>query len=408
MHIVLLNDDALPSARGGSAVICEVQRQALKGRGYEVTLITTHQDGTPEKEWSDPFGRIISLPVHYPLAERHKRSLKMPAVSAMLDRVLQKLKPDVVHAHTIHTYLTYDALRVARTHTKKVFMTAHDTLLVSYGRVGSQRYIRDALKGRPHKLSVLDHIAAVGRGYVPSRNIEIRRALRESGATVISISHTLDHFLHANGIQHTVVIENALPAKPIPPDSLVRTFRSHLGLMGPTVLFGGRISADKGINKLFEAMDLVIAAVPDAQLLVVGDRERLDKGMANASERVRKQIVPTGWISQENMSLAYAAADVVTTPSIYLDAFNIMNIEAMHAGKPVVGTCFGGTAEIVVDSVTGYVRNPLDTLAFGEAITDLLKDPVRAKHMGEEGRARAEHLYGVDRHIERHLTLYST
>ena len=151
MHIVLLNDDALPEAKGGAAVIVDHLRRGYTEAGHKVTLITTHQDQSHEREErrKDSYGDIISIQVFYPLQRRHRLCLQNPNVTPLLEKLFDELKPDVVHVHNVHTYLTYESLRIARKHTEKVFLTAHDTFLVSFDRIRGAAYEKAALDGNP-------------------------------------------------------------------------------------------------------------------------------------------------------------------------------------------------------------------------------------------------------------------
>lgn len=399
MHIVLLNDDSYPNAKGGSALVAEWERQALAKRGYQVTLVTTHQHGQPGSvlRTSDAAGDILSICVEYPLRYRHRRCLRIPTVSAQLDNLFVELKPDITHAHTIHTYLTYDALRVAAKHSTQVWMTAHDTFAVSFGRVNSPRYRQDALQQKAHHLRCTDHLRAVGRQYWPLRNRGIRKAIADSGTKVVAVSACVQTFLEANGLPCEVVLYNGVPIAP--------STKSASSEARPTILYGGRINADKGIGALLQAMEIVCQQVPNARLLVVGEQQRLEPHLANASAIVKNATTCTGWLPYDQMYEMYQGVHVVTTPSIYLDAFNLMNIEAMNAGKPVVGTCFGGTAEIVQDGVTGYVCNPLDTEQYAAALQALLTNPQKANTMGKAGRQRVETEFSLDQHINRLVEL---
>ena len=107
------------------------------------------------------------------------------------------------------------------------------------------------------------------------------------------------------------------------------------------------------------------------------------------------------------MPAVFAAADVVTTPSLYLDAFNLMNIEAMAMERPVVGTCFGGTTEIIENNVTGIIVDPTDAKTYASALTTLLQDTDRRKRMGMAGKKRVEENYSLDTFVDRHLAAYS-
>lgn len=125
-------------------------------------------------------------------------------------------------------------------------------------------------------------------------------------------------------------------------------------------------------------------------LLLVG---RIDAGQNSMSDSSStSNIRTTGWLDEVEMKKALCMADIVLVPSVYLDPFPTVNLEAMAAMKPVVGTCFGGTPEAVVDGVTGFVTNPYDTGQMADKIQYLLDNPDIAKKNGRsrlsEGRKR--------------------
>ena len=113
-------------------------------------------------------------------------------------------------------------------------------------------------------------------------------------------------------------------------------------------------------------------------------------------------------MSHEQLSTAYGASDVVVTPSVYVDPFVLVNTEAMANAKPVVGTTFGGTPEIVVDRKTGFVRNPNNFEEFAEALVTLLQDESLAKQMGEEGLQRVQEQFTIENMTEKYLKLYTS
>lgn len=409
MHIALLNDGC---EKGGADVVVGHLQREFKKLGHEVTLITTHRGDTLEQS-----NDVVRIPVNYNLKKRHRYCVSKAPIE--LDDILRDKKPDVVHAHNLHTYLTYNALSVAKKYTDRVFLTAHDTFLVSFGRVRGARYERDALEDYKckyrnrefetfgHRLSIRDHLNAVGRKYWPLRNRKIRGILRSSGTNVITISNVLKEFLERNGIGVAGTVHNGTEVLPPVSTETVREFRNRFGLTGPTILFGGRMSEDKGSMELMKAFKLVQKECPDAQLLLTGEVERIAPALKNVSEEDRNAIVLSGWLPREEMRTAYSAATVATTPSVYLDPFNLMNIEAMAEGTPVVGTCFGGTPETIVNGITGTICNPHDTEVYAQALTEILNNPQKAEEMGAAARSHIQNGFTAQKQAEEYLRLFS-
>jgi phosphatidylinositol alpha-1,6-mannosyltransferase len=156
------------------------------------------------------------------------------------------------------------------------------------------------------------------------------------------------------------------------------------------ILLGGRLTADKGSYQLLAAFKALVERVPDALLLVLS-RAGLDEQGLNTPEfrHLRESHVRSGgWLSGDELAAAYGVADVVTVPSICLDCFPTINLEAMAAGKPVVATCYGGSPEAVVDGETGYIVNPFDSGALARRLENLLRDDELRARMGAAGQRR--------------------
>lgn len=406
MRILLLNDDYPPAGQSSVGGIAANLARGYRARGHAVSVITPHR--TEECRTIRREDDLWSIPVAYRSSLRHYRCLFMPRVSRMLLSIMAEIRPDIVHAHNIHTYLTYDALRIARRHTPNVFLTLHDVMSFAYGRLATARYL--ASEGRSVRTTPLDHIRQAGLQWNPIRNAWIRHIIKKNVRGCIAVSASLARALRAHRLPVAQVIHHGIDAsqwKAAPED--INAFRVRHGLKNrKIILFGGRISIDKGIVPLLHAVDGIRRELPSVVLLVVGERERF-AGMiaaAGAPMDLLRHIVVTGWLPPKEMRCAYAAADTVTTPSLCLDTFNLMNLEAMAMGKPVVGTVFGGTPEIVLDGVTGFVRNPLDLPAYTDALRELLQNEPLARAMGKAGQERAEKHFALDAQVEEYLALF--
>lgn len=389
MHLLLLNDDVLgPGSRGGVAVVVDQYRRAYAAAGHRVTLITTHQDPSRDAEVrsADASGEIISLLVDVPLKGRHRRCVAQTPVVRRVGELLQELRPDAVHAHNVHTYLGYPVLSAARAITPHVVLSAHDTFLVSFARVGGPRYEAACTAGHPYRMPWWEHLRTVGREYWPLRNGAIRRIVRTSTSAVVPCSVALKAFLEANAIPCGPVIPHPAPVLPDVAPSRIEAFRRQYAVDGPAMLFGGRLSGDKGLTAFLAAAERVVAMLPSARFVIVGDADRLAPSLAGCSPALHAALRTTGWLPVEEFAVAVAACDALTVPSVYLDAMPTMTLWALASGRPVVGTCFGGTPELLHDGETGFVIHPGHAQEYAEKMLAVLSHPDRARAMGDAGR----------------------
>ncbi|OGJ71110.1 hypothetical protein A2454_02845 [Candidatus Peribacteria bacterium RIFOXYC2_FULL_55_14] len=405
MKILFLNDDY--PEEGGSSVAGVVRTldHGLTEAGHEVYVIATHRK---EKHPSIiRRGHIVSIPASYRQSLRHYHCLRIPAVSKMLDGEIAKIRPDVIHAHNVHQYITYNALRIARKHTDKVFITLHDVMSFNFGRLATDRFLKT--EGQDVRTSWIDHLKQAQLQWNPLRNVIIRNIMNANVKEVFAVSAALKRALDAHGIPRVSVVPNGIDAASwvVSPET-VDAFKTKHDLHGKKViLFGGRLSRDKGSTPLLQALQAIRGSVPNVALLVIGNNDRWEGLLREAgAENFRDCIRCPGWMTMEEMKAAYGSADVVTTPSLCLDTFNLMNIEAMALGKPVVGTVFGGTPEIVVNGVTGFICNPLKTEEYANHLLTLLKNDTLAEKMGRAGRERVEKLFTMERQAQKYLNLY--
>lgn len=176
------------------------------------------------------------------------------------------------------------------------------------------------------------------------------------------------------------------------------------------ILCGGRLSEIKGGVKVIEAMVEIVKNLPNVVLLIACEideyahRIKVEAGKLGIEE----SLVFTGWLDRDEIKCALASSDVVLIPSLYLDAFPRTAIEAMAAGRPVVGTCYGGNSEIVLDGVTGYIVNPLNPEEISEKTLDLLKNPEKAERFGKAGYERIKSEFNLKNKIKEYIAIYET
>ena len=177
----------------------------------------------------------------------------------------------------------------------------------------------------------------------------------------------------------------------------------------PYVLFVGRITRQKGVTHL---VDAIAYLPPDTQVVLCAgapDTPEIAAEMRAKIDRAKTDHPHIIWIEKmltkpEAIQL-YSHAAVFCCPSVY-EPFGIINLEAMACRAPVVASATGGILEVVVDGETGYLvpfeqdpvtSFPLQPEKFSRdlaaKISELLSDPARAKRFGEAGRKRAEQTF---------------
>jgi len=172
---------------------------------------------------------------------------------------------------------------------------------------------------------------------------------------------------------------------------------SPLDDVPPTILTVARIEERyKGHDTIVRALPLVLAKVPDAQWVVIGDGS-LRPGLEAlaASYGVTQAIRFLGAVSDEERNLWLRRARLLAMPSRLPAAgqagegFGIVYLEAGAYGKPVVAGNVGGALDAVRDGETGLLVDPTDPLLVAEAITRLLLGRELARALGEAGRSYA-------------------
>lgn len=172
--------------------------------------------------------------------------------------------------------------------------------------------------------------------------------------------------------------------------------RMQLGLgAGPLVLSVGRLVPRKGFDRLLEAWPKVLAAVPEAQLAIVGKGPLEAALAARAGEDSMKHSVHMlGHVSGAALPSLYASADLFVMPNRTMpdgdtEGFGLVFLEAAAAGTPSVGGRAGGVVDAIIDGETGVLVDGEDTSAIAFVVTDLLKDEVKRLRMADAARAHA-------------------
>ncbi|MCD6371577.1 MAG: glycosyltransferase family 4 protein [Candidatus Aenigmarchaeota archaeon] len=165
-----------------------------------------------------------------------------------------------------------------------------------------------------------------------------------------------------------------------------------IGVYDPTVLFVGRMTYQKGVDLLIEAIPDVLKDFPNAKFIFIGDgymkRDLENKARALGISGSCRFL---GYVPEEYKIKWFKTADVVVVPSRN-EPFGIVVLEAWASGKPVIATHGTGAGELVWHDVTGLrVYHSPNSIAWG--IKTILGNLEKGKWLGNNGRYAVEKVF---------------
>jgi glycosyltransferase involved in cell wall biosynthesis len=227
-------------------------------------------------------------------------------------------------------------------------------------------------------------------------------SLMARAATGVSLNAEMTCEMREAGFRHLVEIPNGIELGPEMTPADRATARAALGIEGPTVLYVGRLEAEKGVDLLIRAWQRV--DVPGANLVIVGngpDRESLLRLAMEASTGCSIRFAG----ASTDVRRYLHAADLFVLPSRSEGISNAL-LEAMASGLPVVTTDVGGNRQVIQLPHIGILVPPQDSEALAEAICRVLLQPEVRRTLGVVGRAHVAASYSADTMIDSYEQLY--
>ena len=289
---------------------------------------------------------------------------------------LRANRADVVHNHM------YRAEVVGTQAAWRLAATGRRPLVIS--TVHSSRVRSDADRALLRRLTPkIDHLIAVSQAIV--------RKVEDEGRVGAPVS----------------LIYNGVDLERYSTQEACCTLHAEYGVPAGAPIVGvvARLEPEKGHPTLLEAWPRVLATVPNAHLLVVGEgsqREALE-AQAVALGPAGRHVTFTG--RRDDIPAVTAALDVAALPS-YREAQGLSILEAMALSRPVVASAVGGIPEMIEDGRTGLLVPPHDADALATAITRLLIDHPLADTLARAGHDLVYERFCVEQMVRAIETVY--
>ena len=384
MRIAILTNEYPPYVYGGAGVHVEYLTRELAALDHGRHSVQVLCFGDQRNEHGALRVEGVRPPVDIPARDpRHGRLFATLLQDLVMSGRLAGL--DVVHCHTWYTHLA--GCLVKYLHGVPLVLTTHSL--------------------EPHRPWKVEQL---GTAYHVSAWIE--RTAYGSADGVVAVSRSMKddvQTLYGVAPERVCVIHNGIDLEQYRPTSDPSIFAAYdIDAAAPYVLFVGRMTRQKGIVHLVNAITYLHAGTQVVLCAGAPDTPEIEREMTAAVERARagstQRIV---WIREmlpkEKVIALYTRAAIFVCPSVY-EPFGIINLEAMACGTPVVASAIGGIPEVVDHGETGLLV-PLEAVSatdveprdperfsrdLASAVNVLLADPALRESMGRKARLRVE------------------
>ncbi len=332
----------------GLTVYTERLARALARRGHEVTILTSRYDPSlPQNERQDGV-EIRRLPI----ALRLSKGVIMPSAAYWGPYLARR--HDLIHVHVPQL----DAAPLAvwsRITGKPVVMTYHSNLRLPSSPVN-------------WLASIASHLA--DRLTAMAADVVVANAGDFAASTPV---------LRAN-LRKLIVVPPPVEMPPVDA-SVVRHLRRRLNVQRGERLIGmaARLASEKGAEILVQAMPAILARLPKARVVYVGQyldvmgEEPYARRLAPLIDGLGDRWTFLGVLSAEELGAFYAACDVTVLPSLNrTESYGMVQVESMACGTPVVASDLPGVRQPTRTTGMGRTVPPGDSGALAEALLEVL------------------------------------
>lgn len=339
--------------------------RALAQRGHEVVVFTTDVD----TEGAVPVDQPVSLDgveVWYFRVGAPRRLYRSPAMGRALSERMRGI--DLAHLHSVFLWPTSAAARAAE-------RAGVPYLLAPRGML-----VRDLLRRRGRWRKALWLRLVERRTLARAAGLHLTSDLEAAEIERLGVSAAPLH-----------IVPNGVDPEPMPDEATLAAAVREVLARAPFLLYLGRLSWKKGLDRLIPAM----SRVPGIVLAVAGNDEEQYRPELERLAReagVADRVLFPGAVSGADKAALLHRAAALVLPS-YSENFGNSVLEAMAVGRPVVVTPEVGLAAVVRAEGAGLV-SPGDPIQLGDTLRGLLLDRVAADEMGRRGAEAAVRLFG--------------
>ena len=363
--------------RGGEDTVVDAEVNLLRQHGHQVWVYS--RDNT-EIQYLTPF-------------EAAKTSLWSRQTAQELQKIHQQFSPDLIHAHNIFPLISPSIYDVAKKLRIPVVQTLHNFRLVC-----PQAMLLREGKHCEACVGKLPWRAVIHRCYRQSMS---QTALTSTMLTLQRLKGVWDKqislFIVLNQLCREIFARGGLPMDKLRiKPNFVESHREPQWQHRRGGLFIGRLSAEKGIDVLINALNKLPTHVIDV----------FGKGPLQALVEASPRLRYGGFQSSDILHQKLNEAAYLVMPSTGVESFGLVAIEAFACGTPVIATRHGGLRELIHHGQNGLLVPPNDASALASAIAYAESHPNHMRRMGMAARKNYLTSYTPERNYEQLIQIY--
>lgn len=316
-----------------------------------------------------------------------------------LDRLLNRLKPDVCHCHSIYHHISPAILSKLKQFGVPTVMTMHDLKLACPAYFMFNKGICESCKGgRVHNVLLR---RCIKDSLVLSTIILMERLVH---SVLKTYRHNVDRFVVPSRFylkkmmewewnpEQMIYIPNFIDAIAYRPDFSV----------GKKFVYFGRLSSEKGLLTLIRA-----AAMANVPVSIIGDGPQKAL-LQKAAKKNCADIIFPGHLTGKNLQDAVRAARATVLPSEWYENAPMSILESYALGKPVIGADIGGIPELIHNGISGIFFKSGSVESLATVLRQVADTPDSSlAEMGRAGRKWVESNFSAKKYHDRITALYN-
>ena len=384
--------------RGGDCIVAMNLERLLKEQGHDVAVFAMQYPENIDSGWNCYYPSQVEFDGTFGnKLKAVQRLMGWGDIKTAFNKILNDFKPDIVHLHNIHSYLSPVLAQLTKKHGCQVVWTLHDYKLVcpSYACLLNEKPCERCIGHS--KISVLKtrcmkgSFSASAMAWIEARRWN-RYKLEDVTDAFICPSHFMAAKMKKDGFdpKKIHVVCNHIDTEK------QKLYDSLNAVREDFYIYVGRLSVEKGVDTL-----LLAASKLPYSLKLAGDgplRKKLERQYAGC-----KNIEFLGHQNAQQVATLLSKAQFSVVPSEWYENNPLSVIESLCAGTPVVGARIGGIPELINENngIT-FTSGNMDELA--QAIIkafdtqwnkDDIKTAAAARFSEQEHLKQIEEIYGL-------------